>query len=192
MNNYQLSMNNEKDFMRRGNKIILIGYRCTGKTSIGQRLAERLGVPFMDTDKLVEAAAGKTIKAMIEEGGWNFFRQREKDAIRNLTSLEKSVIATGGGAVLDEENAGILKKEGPLIWLVADEETILKRMLADAATVAQRPPLSTLALQKEINDTLAARTPIYRRLADFSIDTAVAGIDDSVEKILLLFHDQRG
>jgi shikimate kinase len=185
-------MNNEKDFMRRGNKIILIGYRCTGKTSLGQRLAERLGIPFMDTDKLVEAATGKTISAMIEEGGWNFFRQREKEAIRNLTSLEKSVIATGGGAVLDEENAGILKKEGPLIWLVADEETILKRMLADAATAAQRPPLSTHDLQKEINDTLAVRTPVYRRLADFSIDTALTGIDDSVEKILLLLHDNRG
>lgn len=182
-------MNNEKDFMRRGNKIILIGYRGTGKTSLGQRLAERLGIPFMDTDKLVEAATGKTISAMIEEGGWDFFRQREKDAIRNLTSLGKSVIATGGGAVLDEENAGILKKEGPLIWLVADEETILKRMLADAATVAQRPPLSTHALQKEINYTLTARTPVYRRLADFSIDTAVAGIDDCVGKILLLLHN---
>jgi shikimate kinase len=185
-------MSNKEVIMRRGDKIILIGYRCTGKTSIGQKLAERLGIAFIDTDRLIEAATGKTIKAMIESGGWSVFRQREKEAIRSLTSLGKSVIATGGGAVLDEGNAAILKKEGTLIWLVADAETIRRRMQADAATVAQRPPLSTDALQKEINDTLAARTPVYRRLADFSIDTAEAGIEESIGKILLILQDHRG
>jgi len=79
--NEQLTIINEKDFMRRENKIILIGYRCTGKTSIGKRLAGRLGVPFIDTDRLVEAATGKTIKALIETRSWAFFRENEREPI---------------------------------------------------------------------------------------------------------------
>jgi len=182
--NEQLTIINEKDFMRRESKIILIGYRCTGKTSIGKRLAGRLGVPFIDTDRLVEAATGKTIKALIEAYGWVFFREKEREAITTLTSLEKSVIATGGGAVMDKENAAILKKEGLVIWLVADEDTILERMLADAATAEQRPSFSTDDLGKETRDTLSIRTPVYSRLADFSVDTGLSGIDESVSKIL--------
>ncbi|HLA04475.1 MAG TPA: shikimate kinase [Syntrophales bacterium] len=190
--NEQLTIIKEKEFMRRENKIILIGYRCTGKTSIGKRLAGRLGVPFIDTDRLVEAATGKTIKALIETRSWAFFREKEREAIATLTSLEKSVIATGGGAVMDKENAAILKKEGLVIWLVADEDTILERMLADAATAEQRPPFSTDDLGKEIRDTLTIRTPVYSRLADFSVDTGLSGIDESVSKILHFLTERRG
>ncbi len=165
-------------------KIVLIGYRCTGKTSLGKRLALRLGLPFIDTDALVEEKAGKTIREIIAESGWAFFREREREAIRGLSALRRSVIATGGGAVLDEENAALLKKEGVLIWLVADEETILRRMRRDAATGGQRPPLSSDDLRKEITDTLALRTPIYKRLADLTVATDVAGIDECVANIL--------
>ena len=182
--NEQLTIIKEKDFMRLENKIILIGYRCTGKTSIGKRLAGRLGVPFIDTDRLVEAATGKTIKALIETHGWVFFREKEREAIVTLTSQGKSVIATGGGAVMDKDNAAILKKEGLVIWLVADEDTILERMLADAATAEQRPPFSTDDSVKETRDILTIRTPFYSRLADFSVDTGQSGIDESVGKIL--------
>lgn len=166
------------------NKIILIGYRGTGKTSIGKRLAERLHLSFVDTDRLVEEAAGKTIREIIGEGGWVSFRKKEREAIKALTSLPKSVIATGGGAVMDEENAALLKKEGVLIWLTAGVEIILQRLDADAATTDQRPPLSHDDLRKEVADTLAVRTPVYRRLADFSIDTGASGIDASVERIV--------
>jgi shikimate kinase len=164
-------------------KIILIGYRCTGKTAIGKRLAKRLGIPFIDTDKLVEEAAGKTIKMIIEESGWALFREKEQEAIKTLTFIGKSVIATGGGAVMDEGNAALLKKEGLVIWLVADEETIIKRMGADAATAGKRPPFSSQDLRKETRDTIAARTPIYRSLADFSIDTAANRIEECVGEI---------
>ncbi len=170
--------------MRRGKKIILIGYRCTGKTAIGKRLAERLGMPFIDTDELVEKAAAKTIREMVGERGWTFFRRREREAVKSLTSIDKGVIATGGGAVMDEENAADLKQGGLLIWLSADEETILKRMLADSATAEQRPSLSGGSLKKEIGDTLAIRTPVYRRLADFSLDTGSTGIEESVDRII--------
>jgi len=162
----------------------LIGYRCTGKTSIGKRLAGRLGLPFVDTDELVEKGAGKTIREMVNVSGWAFFRRQEREAIKSLTSLDQSVIATGGGAVMIEDNAADLQKEGVLIWLAADEETIRKRMLADAATAEQRPSLSGEDLSREISETLAVRTPVYRRLADYVVDTGRAGIGESVEKIV--------
>ncbi len=171
-------------------KIILIGYRCTGKTSIGKKLAARMGLSFIDTDALVEEKSGLTIREMITEKGWDFFREKEREAIQGLTVLGKSVIATGGGAVLDERNAAILKQEGVLIWLVAGEETILQRMRGDTVTLDQRPPLSSDNLSKEIAATLAERTPLYRRLADFTVDTDVAGIEECIHNIAHLLTKQ--
>ena len=179
--------------MNRDMKIILIGYRCTGKTTVGKGLAERLGIPFIDTDLLVEKATGKTIREITEERGWPFFREKEREAIKSLTSLDKSVIAPGGGAVMDAENAALLKKEGILIWLVADEKTILERMLADAVTFSQRPRFSSQELREEVRETLYVRMPVYRRLADFSVDTDVLSIDEVIDRIcsFLAEHEKR-
>jgi len=179
--------------MNRDMKIILIGYRCTGKTTVGKGLAERLGIPFIDTDLLVEKATGKTIREMTEERGWPFFREKEREAIKSLTALGKSVIAPGGGAVMDAENAALLKKEGILIWLVADEKTILERMLADAASASQRPRFSGQELREEIRETLSVRTPVYSCLADFSVDTDILSIDEVIDRIcrFLAEHEKR-
>ncbi len=181
-----------EDAMGREDKIILIGYRCTGKTSIGKRLAGRLALPFLDTDHLVEKKAGKSIRELVAEGGWAAFRKQEQEAIMTLTSLGKSVIATGGGSVMEGENAAILKEEGMLIWCRADAETIQQRMLADGATSDGRPPLSPHDLKREIEETLAERLPVYRGLADFTLDTGKTGIEESVEQILGFMKDKRG
>jgi len=180
----------DEDRKLRDNKIILIGYRCTGKTTVGTRLAERLILPFIDTDELVEKAAGKTIREMIEERGWEFFRQQERAAIRNLTARGKSVIATGGGAVMDKGNAAVLKKEGILVWLVADEKTIEDRMLADPATAGQRPRFSPVDLAVEIRNTLAVRAPVYRRLANLAIDTTALDAEACVDRIVAFLQDK--
>jgi shikimate kinase len=174
---------------QKGRKIILIGYRCTGKTSVGKRLAERLNLPFADTDALVEEAVGQTIGGIVAAQGWEFFRQQEREAIRNLTARGKGVIATGGGAVMDPENADLLKKEGTLIWLQTDERIIRERMLADAVTSGQRPRFSADDLAVEIGNTLAARTPMYRRLADFVVDTTVMNTEECVAGIMVLLKD---
>jgi shikimate kinase len=181
-------MGNEDRELRDGN-IILIGYRCTGKTTVGKRLAVRLNLPFIDTDELVEKAVGKTIREMIADRGWEYFRQQEQAAIRNLTAWGKSVIATGGGAVMDKGNAVLLKKEGILIWLVADEKTILERMRADPATAGQRPRFSPDDLTVEIRNTLAVRAPAYRRLADFALDTTIMNTEECVTGIELFLKE---
>jgi len=173
----------EDDRELQNSNVILIGYRCTGKTSIGKVLAESLSLPFIDTDALVEKAIGTTIREMIEDRGWDFFRQQEKEAIGNLTGTGKSVIATGGGAVLDKDNAAFLKKHGFLIWLAADAKTIRERMLADPATVAQRPRFSREDLAVEVRSTLATREPVYRCLADLTIDTTAMAVEACADRI---------
>ena len=76
--------------------IVLIGYRCTGKTSVGRRISERLGIPFYDTDELIKEHTGKTIKEIVDDGGWEAFRAEERAVIRDLPSAEDAVISLGG------------------------------------------------------------------------------------------------
>jgi shikimate kinase len=85
-------------------KIIVIGYRCTGKTSVGKKIAERLGIPFNDTDEIIQSHTNKTIWEIVDEKGWDAFRAEERATIRKLSSLTDGVIAAGGGAVTDPEN----------------------------------------------------------------------------------------
>ena len=179
----------EEDSEFQERRIILIGYRCTGKTTVGKRLAERLNLPFYDTDGFVEESAGKTIREMVAAGGWEFFRHQEQEAIRHLTARGKGVIATGGGAVLDPGNAALLKKTGIMVWLMADAETIRERMQADPVTAEQRPRFSAEDLAVEIGATLAVRTPLYRSLADLVIDTTVLDIEACVDRIVEYVYD---
>ena len=92
--------------------IILIGYRCTGKTSVGRKLAKKLKLPFYDTDPMITDRIGTTIKAWVEEKGWESFRQEEKAIIKGIASLKPGVISLGGGAVMDSENREIIKIHG--------------------------------------------------------------------------------
>ncbi|OPX37226.1 MAG: hypothetical protein B1H13_13145, partial [Desulfobacteraceae bacterium 4484_190.3] len=109
--------------------IVLIGYRCTGKTSAGKKLSERLGLPFFDTDDLIVERAGMPINKIVEKGGWDLFRKKEREVIRKLSAMNKNIIATGGGAFENQENREALKKNGLFVWLTADVETIMERML---------------------------------------------------------------
>jgi shikimate kinase len=165
-------------------KIVLIGYRCTGKTSVGKRLAERLGTPFYDTDELIQSKTGKTIREMVDSEGWDAFRARERTIIQQLPSSADAVIAAGGGTVMDPENRKALKHKGRCVWLMADVKTIVKRMQSDRASVAQRPPLSTDGLEQETAVILETRWPIYQGMADCTLDTSGKGIDAIAGEIL--------
>jgi shikimate kinase len=173
-----------------GMNVILIGYRCTGKSSLGRKLSEILQVPFYDTDSLIEKSVGKSIRQMVEENGWPFFREREKEVIGQLATIGGGVIATGGGAVLDDENRTILKKGGICVWLVADANTILRRMKNDAASDGQRPPLSDKDLFREVTEGLEEREPLYRELADVSVDTTDVSPEDVVRRICRFLKEE--
>ena len=168
--------------------IILIGYRCTGKTSVGRIISERLRLPFYDTDELISKKTGRTVREIVEEKGWGFFRGMEKEIIRSLTST-RGVIAPGGGAVMDEENAGRMKASGLIIWLKAEPDAILERLKRDEATSCQRPPLSgDLDAEEEILKMLKERNPVYERLANIIVDTTKLSMEDAAARICSMIN----
>ena len=163
--------------------IILTGYRCTGKTSAGKRLAERLGCSFYDTDEMVERQTGLPIPRIVTERGWDAFRQAERKAIGELSGADRAVIALGGGAVLDARNVETLKKNGVFVWLIAAAKTIAARMEGDESGGSKRPSLTQATSIGEIDPVLAEREPLYRRLADLAVDTTEIDADRVAEAI---------
>jgi shikimate kinase len=164
--------------------IVLIGYRCTGKTSVGKALAERLGTAFVDTDEYIEKRANRPISDMVAREGWDFFRRKEREAIREITSSGVLVIAAGGGAILDAENVTNLKRNGVVILLETTSETILERMRLDEKTEQQRPSLTGQDPLDEIAEVLEIRRPYYQEAMDFSVDTTSKSIEQVVDEIL--------
>lgn len=158
--------------------IVLTGYRCTGKTSTGRRLSARLGRPLFDTDELILHRTGRTVEQIVADGGWPAFRDAERAVIRNLSLLDGGVIATGGGALLDPRNVEYLRENGLFVWLTADAATIAGRLAKDQADGNRRPSLSGKPVVKEVQEVLTQREPIYRGIADLSIDTASRGVEE--------------
>ncbi|QTA81483.1 Shikimate kinase [Desulfonema limicola] len=163
--------------------IFLIGYRCTGKTSVGKALAGKLTRPFIDADEELVKKNRVTISDMVAEHGWEFFREKERAVIKSLCSLENHVIATGGGAVLNPDNVKDMKETGLVIWLKASAETIHSRIIQDIKTLEQRPALTHKNLMEEIKETLELRNPLYQYAADFAIDTDLSDTDEICNRI---------
>lgn len=164
--------------------LFLIGYRCTGKTTVGRRLAERLSWAFVDADAEVVDKIGMPIAAWVEKEGWPAFRRAEKEVLGQLCRNDRQVVATGGGVVLEDDNVRKMRSSGRTVWLKAEPGTILRRMRADAASPDQRPPLTDKDLEMEIRDTLAQRRKLYEAAADMAVDTDRSGIDAISEVIL--------
>jgi shikimate kinase len=164
--------------------IVLIGYRCTGKTTIGKILAEKLAWPLLDTDTLVQQGAGRSIQEIVAAGGWPEFRRLEREAIATVAARDAQVISAGGGAVLDEANAKALKAAGKVILLTAEPETIWQRMQADPKTTAERPDLTQSGGLAEVQRVLADRRPKYLAACDYAIPTDRFGPDETAGRIL--------
>ena len=130
--------------------IVLIGYRCSGKTTAGKALARQLRRGFLDTDALIERRAGCSIEEIVSKEGWDHFRKLEKRVVRETSSLDHKVIATGGGAVVDEENVKNLKRNGWIVWLDGTPEVLRKRMVQEERSGRGRPSLTGLDPLEEI------------------------------------------
>jgi len=171
--------------------VLLIGYRCTGKSSAGKGLAQKMGVPFFDTDELIVERAGISIKEIVETGGWRLFREKEKEVVKGLPAMEESVIATGGGIFDDPINRAVLRKKGIFFWLTADEETICERMVNDHRGEGFRPSLTHSDIRSDVIATLIKREPIYRQMADFTVNTSEKAIKVVVDEIYELLKERR-
>ena len=172
--------------------IILIGYRCSGKTSVGKRLARELKWGFVDTDDWLMDKAVRSVRNIVEDDGWEGFRRLEKDAIQAVCSRDKTVIATGGGVVLNPTNVAAMQKSGHTVWLKVSPQIVSQRMARDGNTDNLRPSLTSKGLYDEIVDVLKQRTPLYAQAADIAIDTDSKTIDEIVAEIIKGFKVSRG
>ncbi len=163
--------------------IVLIGYRGTGKSTVGRLLAARLGRDLVSTDAEIVKRAQRTIPEIVAQEGWEYFRDLESDVCKELGLRDQIVIDTGGGAILRAQNVDVLKKHGTLFWLTASVETITKRIGDDN----QRPSLTgTKSFVDEIQDVLRERTSKYQTAADHIITTDNRSIHQLVEMLLTM------
>ena len=164
-----------------GRNIVLVGLMGAGKTTVGRLLAERLARPFVDTDALVEAEAGRPVSEIFATEGERGFRQREAAAVRRVAALRGQVLAVGGGAVLDPANVTHLRGTGDLVLLDAPAGTLAERV-GDAAG----RPLLTGA--EPVADRLAElrseRDAAYRAAAEHAVDTAGRTPEQITEDVL--------
>jgi shikimate kinase len=171
--------------------ITLIGYRGTGKSTIGPRLADRLGWEFVDVDPQIERRAGRTIRDIFTTDGEDAFRNLEATVLSDLLARDRLVVAPGGGAVLRSENRDKMKTSGPVVLLTAPVDVILSRIQADATSHDRRPSLTRLPMREEIEQLLRQREPLYAEVATFGIDTTGRDVDSLVDEILIRLKDFR-
>ncbi len=160
--------------------IYLIGLMGAGKTTIGRQLAKSLSMPFYDSDKAVEESTGVDIPTIFEFEGEEGFRDREQKMIQKLTQIKGIVLATGGGAILREENRKVLKDNGYVVYLQCSVERILERTRRDT----QRPLLKTDNPKERLQLLFEQRQPLYLACSDFKIDTGIHKSKTVVNRIL--------
>lgn len=161
-------------------RLILVGMMGAGKTTVGRVLARRLKRSFLDTDEEIERRCGVRIPVIFDIEGEAGFRAREVQMIAELCALEDVVIATGGGAVLAEENRRMLAACGVVVYLHARPPHLWQRVRHDR----NRPLLATADPQKKLEELYAERDPLYREIADLVIDTGKQSVQTLAKDLL--------
>mgnify|MGYP005837846115 CR=1 FL=1 len=164
--------------------LVLIGGRASGKTSVGQALAQSLERPFVDLDQMLVVEAGRSIAEIVAAEGWPGFRRREKELVARVATRPGQVLAPGGGVVLDRENVALLRKHGLVIWLHADPASLRRRLRQDQGSRDFRPSLTGADPGVEMERVLAEREPLYRAAAHAVLDTTELTIPEVVDLIL--------
>lgn len=162
------------------NRIFLVGPMGAGKTTIGRQLAKQLKKEFLDSDREIEARTGADIPLIFELEGEAGFRSRECKMIDELSQRQDIVLATGGGAVLNEENRKHLKERGCVLYLYASLDHLFERTCKDK----NRPLLQTENPRQRIQEILEMRDPLYREVADLVVETGGQTIHYVVQQIL--------
>jgi len=147
--------------------VYLIGPMGSGKTAVGRRLATLIGKQFIDSDAEIEKRTGVDIRYIFEKEGEERFRQRERDVIADLTTLEDVVVATGGGVILDPDNRERLAKTGTVVYLETTIDTLVRRTKASKT----RPLLLNDDARAVLERMMVIRRPLYEGAADLRIET---------------------
>jgi shikimate kinase len=174
-----------------GRSIVLIGMMGVGKSAVGRCLQRRTKLALVDTDEIVALKFGISIPDVFSKYGEQAFREAETQVLRETEQAKQSIIVTGGGIVLREENVNFLKRLGAMVWLDGNEKTLFER----ASRARNRPLLQGDNPREVFARMLEVRLPLYARIADIRIDTSVL-TDEEVavailSKLRKLGHNRR-
>jgi len=164
----------------RSKSIVLIGMMGAGKSSVGCCLQRRTKLALLDTDKIVASKFGMSIPEVFSKYGEQAFRDVETQALRELAPAKQTIIVTGGGIALREENVNFLKRLGIVVWLDGNEETLFER----ASRSGNRPLLDRENPREAFARMLQARLPLYAKVANIRVDTSVLTEEEVVVAIL--------
>jgi shikimate kinase len=167
--------------------VYLIGPTGSGKTAVGKQLARDTGLKFLDSDQEIEKRTGVEIGYIFEKEGEAGFRDREQEMIRELSSLEGVIIATGGGAVLAKVNRERLAASGIVVYL----KTGVKEQLKRTGRSRNRPLLNSDNPRRVLEEMAAVRGPLYEEIADLTLDTSNQRVR-TVARQLKQMLEQRG
>jgi shikimate kinase len=162
-----------------GGNIFLVGMMGAGKTTIGKALAARLKRKFIDTDRILVERTGVPVATIFEIEGEEGFRKRESAVLQELVEEPDCIVATGGGAVLREENRRLLRERGTVIYLRARPEHLWERIRHDTG----RPLLATADPRKTLETLLLAREPLYRECAHLVVETGLQSAASLVSRV---------
>ncbi|QHJ01479.1 AAA family ATPase [Xylophilus rhododendri] len=162
--------------------MILIGLPGSGKSTVGRQLARRLQLPFADTDTVIEQRLGCSIREYFEQKGEDAFRDAEQATLADLCgSPDTGVLATGGGIVLREANRQCMARAGTVIYLRSAPDELARRLRHDT----QRPLLQGVDPLQRLRELYAARDPLYREVASFSVDSARRSVSMMVSTVVM-------
>ena len=160
--------------------IVLIGYMGSGKSTVGARLSDRLGIPFEDTDKMIEREQGMSVSEIFEKYGEESFRRMETELLSKLLEKEVGmVLALGGGTPMRQENQEAIKALGTVVYLRTKPETVLKRLKGDTT----RPLLAGANAGEKVRAMMETRNPVYEALSDVAVDTDEKKLQRIVDEI---------
>ncbi len=165
--------------------VVLIGYRCAGKSTVGRAVADKLHAEFIDCDDFIEAKTHLSIREIFELCGESYFRTLEAEAIAELTRLDGRILATGGGAILRYKNIQTFKRNGLVFYLDIGADVAYERIRKDAQTAARRPSLTGKDLLTEIREQVAMRRPYYLNAADYTIQADERPVEEVVGEVVV-------
>jgi shikimate kinase len=155
-------------FALTGRNLVLIGFMGSGKSSVGRELARRWNYRFVDTDSIIRHKYDLSIPDIFAKHGEGFFREAEYEALLRLQDANLVIIATGGGIVGQPRNLPLLRQLGIVVWLCADQATIMDRV----GKSTHRPMLSQANPEESVARLLAERAPLYSQASDIRIETS--------------------
>lgn len=167
----------------RRRSVVLVGLMGCGKSSVGRRLAQRLGVTFVDADDEIEAAAGKSINEIFADHGESYFRDGERKVIARLLNQGPQVLATGGGAFMNAETRAAVRSAGVSVWLKAELPVLMRRV----SKRTNRPLLKVQDPEKVMRDLMDKRYPVYQE-ADITVLSREVSHDVMAAEVLSALH----